>query len=301
VKRARSWLGAFAALALAAGCSDGITRGWLVDRTRVLCARVEASADATRASIAPGEAATMTWLVAAPGAMPALAWAYAACAPPTGNFAEVQCDDRPTLASGSGTASGELVAMPLAMPSQDALAGGAQILVLAAFCAGGAPTLDAAAFTATCDGGAEPLLASVLVDVATDGANRNPSPPTGLTVAGAPLPPDDRAADGASCDAAPSAPVVPAGQKVELGYAFQDADREAGESLLLSLETTAGTLDHQYFALDPQEAAPKAIQDAWTAPSGADVGPGGRVVRFYAVLRDGRGGAGFDRFAVCVK
>jgi hypothetical protein len=302
VSRARAGLAAALATAALVACGDSIVRGWLVDRTRVLGVRIEAASDASRAAIAPGEAGTMTWLVAAPDAVPPLSWSYAACAPPSGNFAEVRCDDRPALASGSGDANGELVAMPLAMPSADALGGSTQVLVLAAFCAGGAASLDAASFTGTCADGSAPLLASAFVPVANGAdANHNPSPPSGLTMGGAPLPPDDATPSGATCDAAPAAPVIGAGQKPKLGYTFGDADREPGESLLLSLLTTAGELDHPYFALDPQEAAPKAIEDEWTAPSGADVGPNGRVVRFYAVLRDGRGGASFARFAVCVR
>src|SRR5262245_3238031 len=87
--------------ATAAACDEPIQEGWLVDRTRVLGARVEAAVEPARASLVPGEIGRITWLVAAPTGTPNLAWAFAACLPPEGNFADPACET-PVLAAGSG-------------------------------------------------------------------------------------------------------------------------------------------------------------------------------------------------------
>jgi hypothetical protein len=281
-------------LVMLASCDDSIVKGWLVNRPRVLAARVEASGDANRASLAPSEHATISWLLAVPDGTPHTAWAYAACAPPIGNLAAPRCDG-PVLASGTGAADGEIVPMDLVAP------GGDEVLVLATFCPAGRASLDPSTFTGACDTGTDALLASLNVRGASAGANANPRPPSNVRFGTAPIPADDRTPPNATCDAAPSAPVVAPGVRVTFAYALEDADREPGESLVLSVTTTAGKLDHQFYALDPSEPAPKAIEDEWTPPSDDEVAPGGRIVRFYFVLRDGRGGAGFTRLAVCVR
>ncbi len=47
-------------------CDSDFTKGWLVDRTRVLGLRIEAAADPTRATVSPGEKLVARWLVGAP-------------------------------------------------------------------------------------------------------------------------------------------------------------------------------------------------------------------------------------------
>ncbi|MDF2693607.1 MAG: hypothetical protein K0S65_1990, partial [Labilithrix sp.] len=78
--------------AFAVGCDDTDTKGWLVDRTRVLGARVEAKAEPARAEIAPGERMNVTWLVGAPNGTGRLGWAYALCAPVEGTQPVPRCE-----------------------------------------------------------------------------------------------------------------------------------------------------------------------------------------------------------------
>jgi hypothetical protein len=296
-----SHLLAIAALAASvAACDDSIQEGWLVDRTRVLGARVEAAGDLERASLAPGESGRISWLVAMPEDANGFAWAFAACLPPEGNFADPACETT-VLLTGSGTAAGELVPMDIAVPPAEELGQAEELLVLAAFCSDGSPDLDAGTFTATCASG-EPLLASLLVRVANAGAaNANP-PPLSVRLGKTVLPADEGAESAASCDAAPNAPeIVAGGPKEDLVYVFDGTEREADESLLLSTFVTSGKLDRQYSALGPEEATPKKIHVPWTPPGVDAAGEAGLVVRFYVVLRDGRGGASFARFPVCVR
>jgi hypothetical protein len=225
-------------------------------------------------------------------------WTFAACEPPAGNFARPQCES-PVVASGSGAATGEVVAMDLDVPPIEALGSAQELLVLAAFCSTGTPTLDARAFSATCASG-EALLASTAVRLASAGPNTNPPPPS-VKLGDFLLSEGDTTAAGAACDAAPSAPKFAAGgPAVDLVYTFDGAEREPGESIMLSTIVTDGELDRQYSAFDPDEVPPKEARVPWMPPPSGSVPSGGRVVRFYAVLRDGRGGASFGRFAVCV-
>jgi hypothetical protein len=287
------------ALAGLAACGDSIVKGWLVDRTRVIGARVEAATDATRASIAPGEMARVSWVIATPAGVPHVAWAIAACVPPSGTSAAPAC---PTgaLAESHGTADGEVVATDVVVPSGVT---NETLLVLAAFCEGGTPALDPTTFVATCAGAPDaPLLASAVMRLAAAGPNLNPAPPSGVRLGPTPLAASDVAA-GMPCSD-PRASALPrlaaGGPDVDLVYPFRAADREPGESLVLSTLVTEGKLDAQYASLEATEALPKEVHVAWTPP-GVEVGPEGRVVRFFVGLRDGRGGAAFSGFAVCIR
>ncbi len=139
-------------LALAAiACGDAPGKAWLVDRPRVLGARVEGS--------------EVSWLVTTPAGPRRFGWAFATCAAPAGNYAPPRCEAA-IAGSGSGTSDGDEVKMNVgALPEPG--------LVLAAFCDGDAPaSFDPRSFGATCASGAEPLLASVKSPAP---ANRNPA------------------------------------------------------------------------------------------------------------------------------
>jgi len=161
------------ALAFVFGCEETDTKGWLVDRTRVLGARVEAKDEPARATIAPGEPMHVTWLVASPNGTGQLRWAYAVCAPPIGNFPEPRCQG-PVFASGAGVSEGELVTMELDAPRPDVVGDLEELQMLAAFCEDGDASLDASRFEATCASGAPARLASGTIRLASAGPNRNP-------------------------------------------------------------------------------------------------------------------------------
>jgi hypothetical protein len=295
---------ALVALALVAACDDSFVKGWRVDRTRVLGARVEAAAEPARASIAPGEPMRVTWLVGAPDGTGRLAWAYALCAPPGGHFPEPHCEG-PALAAGSGASEGELAPMDMSAPPADAIGDGQELLLLAAFCEAGPPALDARAFVATCAGGGAPLLASTTVRLAAKGPNRNPElAPDAVLFDGAPIAPS--AARPGPCAPGADSPVAIAGSSHGFTFRFRPEDREPVpegglETLLASHLVTAGTLDRQYSALEPDDHAPKEVAIPWTAPPVAEVGDGGRLVEVFVVLRDGRGGTALSRRTVCVR
>jgi hypothetical protein len=289
-------------VARALGCDDSINKGWLVDRTRVLGERVEAKAEPARAAIGAAEPLRLTWLVGAPDGTGHLGWAFAVCAPVVGNFPEPRCEG-PVFASGAGASDGELVTMELTAPTAAELGTLQSLQVLAAFCEGGAATLDAARFTATCEGGAEARLAAGSIRLAAAGPNRNPEVATDAVLFdGAALAPalaTTRA--GTPCVGQPTSPVVNAGSEHTFTLRFRGDEREEGETILASHQVTTGELKRQYSSLDPGDPAPKDVTIDWTAPPDGEVGDGGRLAEIFFVLRDGRGGQAFARRTLCVR
>lgn len=289
----------FALLALSSACDDSFSRGWLVDRTRVLGARVEATAEPSRSSIAPGEHVRLTWLVGAPSGPPALGWAFATCASPPGFVPVPRCAGG-ALTTGAGGGDDELVVMELDAPSQEKLGDASEILVLAAFCEHGEPALDPMRFEASCSAGGEAILASLNLRTTSAGPNRNPEiADDAVTFDGVAMAP--RAA-GMTCSSA-EAPVAAAGTEHAFGFVFRGDEREppANEALVLSHVATSGELDRQYSSLDVGEATPKVVTIPWTSPPRDQVSDEGRLVEIFFVLRDGRGGTAFARRAVCVR
>jgi hypothetical protein len=303
-----SWSASALLLALftGAGCEESDNQGWLVDRTRVLGARVEAKSDPSRASIAPGESMRATWLVASPNGTGRLHWAYVVCAPVAGHFPEPHCESTP-LAAGTGRSDGELVVMDLDAPAAQAVGDAQELQLLAAFCEDGDATLDAARFEATCADRGTPRLASATIRLTAGGANRNPEiVADAVLFDGSPM--GEASRPSSSCAAEAKSPVVAAGTKHEVALRFRGDEREAipdtregAENVLASHVVTAGKLERQYSMLDPSDPVPKEVSVEWTAPARVEIADGGRLVELYVVLRDGRGGEAFARRTVCVR
>src|SRR3982750_4534025 len=78
-------LAAVAAIALA-GCSNDLPVASVLERTRVLGARVEVASDPGRAEVSPGEAASVSWIVAGPSAPATLDWAFPLCTTAGGDW-----------------------------------------------------------------------------------------------------------------------------------------------------------------------------------------------------------------------
>ena len=137
-------LGAIAAVLLAAGCSNDLPEASVLERTRVLGARVEVAADPGRAEVTPGEAASVTWIVAGPSAPATLDWAFALCT--TGG---ADCANPPQLI---GTGSGTPVTVGFTTPDAAALGTNLLPLMLGVVCADGVLGVDPNSSLATCTG-----------------------------------------------------------------------------------------------------------------------------------------------------
>ena len=295
-----------------AGCGPTFDSPSLIESTRVVGARVEVAGAPRRASPAPGERATVTWLMAAPGAMPALGWAFALCAP--GAPGGLSCESAP-LALVQGTENPPRVTVDV--PSADALGGAQSLILYGRICVGGAPVFDPRRGEPACAGGAEGTTASVAIGVQTAGAdaNHNPVAEHGLTLDGQPWPAVAAGAESAS-DPCLTGPRVLAGTEDHLiaaGTGDDDRERYTAlfgdppmptafrESLQLSYFTTGGKFNSPYSFVEgdtPPGEAPVATVK-WTSPKAKDL-TGDTAVSFLFVVRDSRGGMDWTARAVCV-
>jgi hypothetical protein len=300
-----------AAIALAwivAGCAPAMDPPSLIETTRVLGARVEVAGDPGRATPKPGESASVTWLMVAPGDMPPLAWAFAFC---PGTRTSLDCAGAPiALMQGH-----DVPAVSVDTPAADAL-GSTQLLVLEGrVCVGGDPVLDGASGRPSCTGGGDGTTASLAIpldlDVAGSEANQNPS------IAGSPLSLDGQpwpAADAAAtCADLPR--VAPGSKDHVIDLVTAAGDREvymdvAGdppapvqtrERLQISQFTTAGKLTRAFTWIEADDTSDAPVAEVkWDAPEAKDVPAGGEVVRFRFVALDGRGGVDWTSRATCV-
>jgi hypothetical protein len=293
---------------VAAGCAPAMDPPSLIESTRVLGARVEVTGDPGRATPKPGESASVTWLMVAPGDMPPLGWAFAFC---PGTRTSLDCAGAPiALMQGH-----DVPAVSVDVPAADAL-GSTQYLVLEGrVCVDGDPILDGASGRPSCAAGGDGTTASVSIPVDLDAAgsepNQNPS------IAGSPLSLDGQpwvAADGAaSCADLPH--VAPGSKDHVIDLVTAASDREdytdlAGdppapvqrrERLQISQFTTAGKLSRAYTWIEADDTSdPPVAEVKWDAPEAKDVPAGGEVVRFTFVARDGRGGVDWTSRAACV-
>jgi hypothetical protein len=308
-------LGAVAAVLLAAGCSNDLPVASVLERTRVLGARVEIAADPGRAEVAPGEAASVTWIVAGPSAPATLDWAFALCT--TGG---ADCADAPQLI---GTGSGTPVTVGFTTPDAATLGTNLLPLMLGVVCADGTVGFDPNAPLPTCTGpDASGTPVRFTVPVTPDGETPNRHPvftndvivingtawdPTSATAAAA----------GDACDAATGLPIVPATPagtdvvKQEIRIISDGDDRETFtpdgataarlEELQISNFTTAGKFESSYAAIYATDTRADAdVTVKWEPPAAADVPAGGRVVTFHFVVRDLRGGLDVTSRALCV-
>lgn len=307
-----------------AGCGDTLDPGSLVTRSRVVGARVEVDGDPTRAWPAPGETATVRWIVANPDAAPPMAWALAVClSTPDG----LGCAAAP-FASEAG--SGEVPVAHIVVPAAEALGEATALRVIGIICADGSPDLSGE--TPACAGEAPTVtIVGLTVGLAVDGVgapNRSPAiADDAVRLGDAPWvalePSEEPALTGcASAPAAGSAalPIVHVtDEEVVVGVRARNEDREGftttapdgssaakRESLQFSHFTTAGELDRQFSVIDGDDptTAP-AIEVTWRPiPEDADepatIPATGLRVRFTLVLRDGRGGVDHTTRVACL-
>lgn len=287
---------------LGAGCAE-FDPASLITRTRVLGARVEVEGAPERAAPAPGETARVTWLMAAPGTIPPVAWTFALC--PAGS--PLGCPDR-ALATYEGTASPPSVTFTV--PSLDALGGASTLGLYGRICAGGSPTIDARGL-AGCSGGGDGTTVSVAIRLQQgNDTNHNPVADRGLTFDGQPWAP---LTEGASpCGVGPRIAAGSPDHALTLVTIGSDRETypaiagdppvpvEAREALQLSSFVTLGELASPYAFVEADDPADAPVATTrWDAPAARDV-VAETPVTFTFVVRDGRGGIDLVTRSVCV-
>lgn len=288
-----------------AACGPEFDPPSLISSTRVVGARISVDGDPERATPAPGESATVTWLVTAPGPTPPLDWAFALCAPAPGGLG---CAGAP-LATSEGNTNPPSVRLTL--PQADVLGSNTRLALYGRICAGGTPTVDPQTSLPGCTNGAPGTSVSFAFPLqGAQSSNRNPVADRGLTFDGQPWPPLPAGAD--PCMVGPR---VKAGmEELPLTFATAGSDREAYSTLIgdppaptaareplqISNFATSGEFKSPYAFVegdDPNESA--VASAAWSAPPAAEITADTPVV-FTFVVRDGRGGMDWTTRAACV-
>jgi len=287
----------FLAGGLALGCDKSLKSVELVVEPRVLGARVEVAGDAARAAPAPGESATVSFLVAAPELMPSLGFALAACSAAPRQGGRSGCAAAPLAHVSSDDGQAAVASLSFDVPAD--LDPSGRITVLGIVCPDGSPSADGS----SCDGADPGTPVTLEVELSRPGdVNSNPE-----------LPPDSLGFDGdvwaelplvdGDCTAL-GFPAVAPRSKHSITVELQESDRDrlprptaldpSRESLQLSHFATAGDLTRA-FEMIAWDSDQLSRQVSWSAPKE----PG--LVRFWLVLRDFRGGSAFVERAVCVQ
>jgi hypothetical protein len=302
-----------ASLALtAAACGPEMDPASLIERVRIVGARVEVEGAPDRASPAPGETARVQWLMTAPGAMPALSWAFVVC--PGANLGgDIVCAGEPAAVfQGQGVPE-----LRFPIPAREQLGDMRRLVVLGRVCTDGTPVLDPGGTLPRCASEpgatipADGTTAALSIPIALDQPpNRNPSlAAASLTLDGQPW----AASDTAACAELPQLKADSKGTVIRIQATGVERERyqamagdppapvERREWLQISHFTTAGELDRAITAVeaeDPRESP--AVEMKWDAPELAKVPAEGQVVRFTFVVRDMRGGVDWMARSLCV-
>jgi hypothetical protein len=269
------------------GCDDPLKSVELVAEPRVLGARVEVADDAGRAAPAPGENASVRFLVAT-NAPATLGFQLSVCSASPRRGARAACAAEPFAEVSRGDGEEQVPSLTFEVPSD--LDPNGRLLVRGTICPFGSVGDDA-----SCDGPDEGTPVQLELELARDDdVNRNPElEPESIRFDGAEWP--ELAAGDSDCEGLKS--------EHQLAIQLDETDRDrlpraseldpARESLQLSHFATAGDLGRAFdsIAWDDDELD---RQVSWTAPKE----PG--LVRLWIVLRDFRGGSAFVERAVCV-
>lgn len=284
---------------LTLGCDEPLTAVELIDKTRIVAARVEVAGDPSRAAPLPGESVEVSFLVVTPEPAPALAFSLRSCIALDSRSSATICGSD-TLATASSL--DPVAGAPLIRFDAPAGAtGDERLAVHAAICPAGEslPSEDAR----TCSGGGETLFATVDFSM-DDGEHPNSNPAfTSVLLDGTELP-----ADSATTSDCALLTSVPRGSKHTLRVELDESSRDplpaedaahvARENLLVSYFIDQGDLDHAFSSI-PSTAPVAAGSAVWTAPASAGDAP--RLARFVIVARDGRGGSDFVERRICVE
>lgn len=323
-------LGAVAAVAATSSlaCGPSLDPPSLVDRTRVVAARVALASDPSIAQPAPGDAIVIDWILIAPAEPEPIAAALVACAPLPGTSGVSACAPGTITPLPPRAPSTAPFRTDLVVPDASVLGGARALLVSGAVCVGGgAPTVPSeAGALPTCEDGPAGERAELLVleiPLALEPGlppNRNPTiADEPWTFEGDAWEPAPEGAPLVGCDAVAGTTALPrvsAGDRAPraIGVDASDDDRERyialegdpptpvekREVLQVSHFATAGSLARTLSAVEGDEGQEPAVRIEWTPPEAAEVPGGGTLVRFTTVFRDRRGGVDAATRALCV-
>lgn len=299
-----------ACLLLGVGCGDPLKDPALIEETRVLGAKVEVEADPALAWPSPGESATVRWLVASPKKREPLTWAFEVCEAEDVVRGLPRCAAAPLASGRVEEPTDEDPTLQFQVPEREDLLGRQRLVILGGICSNGMAEPGASWEEFRCVGeGARRELVMLTVTLATE-EDRNHNPNLG----DAPLSfdgedwPEWEGYRGSCADVPDEVPRVKAGSEghsVKIRVRAKDREPLASrtpaepqaETYQLSHVVTGGELDRAYSVVDDHEPETR-LGVGWDAPERVD--EDGRLVRFFFVARDLRGGTDWTSRAVCV-
>jgi hypothetical protein len=282
---------------LTLGCDEPLKSVELVAEPRVLGARVEVAGDTARAAPAPGESATISFLVAAPEPQPSLGFAFAVCSAAPRRGGRSACADAPFAVLSRADGQADIAGISFDVPAD--LDPNGRLALLGIICPAGSPRADGL----SCDGDSAGTPVQLELELAHDGdVNHNPELRPDQIVFDDAVWPDLAAVDG-DCDGLGFVEVA-VGSEHRIAVQLDESDRDplprptkldpSRESLQLAHFTTSGDLSRAFdtIAWNTDELSREVT---WAAPAE----PG--LARFWLVLRDFRGGSAFVERSVCVQ
>ena len=310
---------ALAALVLV-GCIEDLAPASLIERNRVLGAKVSVVGAPERAWPAHGETATVEWLVVDEAEPRTVSWAFVACAAAPVQTGMGFCAGGPL---GFGVQEEPIDATPtleLAIPSDPAVIGNAKsILVLGVICGSSATSLSLETMEASCVNDTQETQVTLTVPIQLgESVNSHPSFASpgvelnGTTWAEPPavLPFDDCANDAAS-DAIPHLVVGSDDSTIRVTVSADSRESyralrgdppvevDAREAIVISNYATAGEVERLFSAIEADAEDASAEVD-WALPAEAEVPATGLLVQMTFVARDRRDGIDWVRRALCV-
>lgn len=312
--------------ALALACGPGLDPPSVVERTRIVAARVAPAEDPTIAWPAPGDAIAIDWIVVYPVAPEPIAASLVACAQLPGATGTPACVDGTIVPLAPRAPSTEPFRTELVVPDAAGLRGASSLLVTGAVCAGGGvPAIPTSPTSVPdCEGGPEPARAELVVlsiplslDPAATPPNHHPSlADEPWTLDGTPweLPASEPPREGCASAADVARITADPAREITITIGASADDREehtlvsgdppapttARETLQINHFATHGRLARAVSAVDDGATDDPPIQVGWTLPAADEVPEGGLLVRVTAVARDGRGGVDHAERVVCV-
>jgi hypothetical protein len=283
-------------------CDDELKPVDLIEEPRVLAARIEVEGDPQRASPSPGETAHVTWLVATPSGDAFSGFALGACSalPRRGGLSN--CREAPFKVA-SAEPSSDRPRFDFTVPAELDPSAAPLLAIQGSLCPESSGSFEGE--QARCADGPGLRVNLDFLLATPDDVNQNPSfPADSITLDGAVWP--LRPISGESCAGLGFPELAYTSAEHALTVSLPDSARQAlvqkssadpkRESLQIAHFASAGNLTSAFSNLLEFDPA-NSVKFGWTAPK--DVPAEGRLVRFWFVARDGRGGSDFTERALC--
>lgn len=317
------------AMAFALGCSADLSPASVVNKTRVIAARVQVVGAPTRSNPSPGESVSIEVRVVGPGPRQPLQWLFVACVPADVGSGLPICTStesiiEPCLNCESRAGALADPVIQFEVPAESELNEATSVVAFGAVCADGAVTSleSLASFFAQGQRGVSGCEdpndegALLFVEVPLQEGEEDNTQPTIASVQLGGSPWEDVAASSAQvgqCAGTPIRQLPPGTGPIAIGLTAATQSRQEYddpvtgdsrcETLQISWLATSGEFDQSFGFLEGDTCASGTASNGsttvgWLPPETAPAD--GILVRFHFVLRDGRGGTDWTERALCI-